>query len=166
MNLALTRHATLPGVTLGASLSVALFAGTVFALDENPVGAAVAESSRSIVATSPAGKPLNLLLTQAELRSVVRNYEIETGEVLTAPIDDEEVVVRAPGMLAPMRDVSQDVGGGIFAPFWAIMNPKQAWRIFVPIPPKGPQGEARPTRAEDRVDRPISALDRTGVPTN
>lgn len=164
MNVALNRKATLPGVTLGTAISVTLFAGTVFALDEDP--AAVTEPPRSIVATSPAGKPLNLLLTQAELRSVVRNYEIETGEVLTAPIDDEEVVVRAPGMLAPMRDVSQDVGGGIFAPFWAIMNPRQAWRIFVPIPPKGPQIEARPTRAEDRPDRPISALDRPGMPAN
>ncbi len=166
MNGVLTRNATRPCVVLGTAVSVTLFAGMASSLDENPVGTADTESTRSIVATSPAGKPLNLLLTQAELRSVVRNYEIETGEVLTAPIDDEEVVVRAPGMLAPMRDVSQDVGGGILAPFWAIMNPKQAWRIFVPIPPKGPQREARPTRAEDRVDKPISALDRTGVPTN
>ena len=80
---------------------------------------------------------MNLLLTQAELRSVVRNYEVRTGEDHTAPISDEEILVKAPGMLAPMRDPSQDVGAGIFAPFWAIMHPKDAWRIFVPIPPKG-----------------------------
>ena len=103
-----------------------------------------------IVATSPAGKPLDLLLSQAELRSVVRNYEIKTGEVLTTPIGDEEVIVRAPGVLAPMRDVSQEAWGGIAAPFWAVMNPGQAWRIFVPIPPKGPREEAKPIRAEDR----------------
>ena len=86
----------------------------------------------------------------------MRNYEIKTGEVQTAPIDDEEVLVRAPGMLAPMRDVSQDAGGGIFAPFWAIMNPKHAWRIFVPIPPKG----TGPT------GRSESQFPGTGVPTN
>jgi hypothetical protein len=34
-----------------------------------------------------------------------------------------------------MRDLSQDAWGGIAAPFWAIMHPKDAWRIFVPIPP-------------------------------
>ena len=44
----------------------------------------------SLVATRSALQPLNLLLTQAELVAVVRNYEIETGEVLTAPISDEE----------------------------------------------------------------------------
>lgn len=94
------------------------------------------------MATSSTRQPLNLLLTQSELRSVVRDYENKTGEVLTAPIDEEEVVVRAPGVRAPMRDPSQDVGAGIFAPFWAIMNPRNAWRIFVPIPPKDRAQEA------------------------
>jgi hypothetical protein len=81
-------------------------------------------------------QPLDLLLTQSELRSIIHRYEERTGELLTAPIDDE-VLVTAPGERAPMRDVSQDVPGGIFAPFWAIANPTQAWRIFAPIPPKG-----------------------------
>ena len=98
--------------------------------------------SQSLKATSAASQPMNLLLTQAELRSVVRNYEIRTGEDHSAPITDEEVLVSAPGLLAPMRDPSQDVGAGIFAPFWAIMNPKDAWRIFVPIPQKGSARES------------------------
>ncbi len=122
--------------------------------------------SWSLAATSPEAQPLNLLLTQSELVAVVRNYEIKTGEVLTAPFDDEEILVIAPGYVAPMRDVSQDVGGGILAPFWAIRHPKDAWRIFVPIPPKGPLEEAKPIRAEDRVTRPISALESTGMPSN
>lgn len=100
---------------------------------------------QSLVATSPTNNPLNLLLTRAELQAIVRNYEIETGEILSGPIDEEEVIVTAPAILAPMRDVSQDVWGGIAAPFWAIMNPKDTWRIFVPIPPKGrPQKEEAP----------------------
>lgn len=98
--------------------------------------------AESLKATSATSRPLNLLLTQAELRSVVRNYEDRTGENHTAPISDEEVLVKAPGRLAPMRDRSQDIGGGIFAPFWAIMNPGDAWRIFVPIPPKGAAQES------------------------
>jgi hypothetical protein len=98
--------------------------------------------AQSLKATSSASQPLNLLLTQAELRSVVRNYEIRTGEDHTAPISDEEILVKAPGMVAPMRDPSQDVGFGIFAPFWAIAHPKDAWRIFVPIPLKGPARES------------------------
>lgn len=95
-------------------------------------------------------RPLDLLLTQEELRSLVRRYEIRTGEVLTAPIDEDEVVVTGPRELAPMRDPSQDVWGAIAAPFWALMNPKDAWRIFVPIPPKGPPKEAEPPAPDPR----------------
>lgn len=29
---------------------------------------------------------------------------------------------------------------GIFAPFWAIANPTQAWRIFAPLPPDQTRG--------------------------
>lgn len=82
-------------------------------------------------------KPLDLLLTREELRAIVHRYEIRTGEVLTAPIDEDEVIVTGPRELAPMRDASQDVWGGVAAPFWALMNPKDGWRIFVPVPPKG-----------------------------
>jgi hypothetical protein len=104
-----------------------------------------AEESRSsatpsIVARHPGS--LNLLLTQSELRSFVREYEAQTGQNLTAPIEDEEVLVTAPGVRAPMRDVSQDVWGGIAAPFWAIANPGNAWRILVPIPPRDSDAEA------------------------
>ena len=93
------------------------------------------ESSTSTSLVARPYTPLNLLFTQAELRLIVRNYEIKTGEVLTGPIDEKEVIVTAPRELAPMRDLSQDAWGGIAAPFWAIMHPKDAWRIFVPIPP-------------------------------
>ena len=99
---------------------------------------------------APRDQPLDLLLTRSELEAFVRNYDTTTGRVLTAPIDDDEILVRARGMQAPMRDVSQDVWGGIAAPFWAIMNPKDAWRIFVPIPPKGPPRESEPPAPDPR----------------
>ena len=101
-----------------------------------------ATEAAPVVARHPGG--LNLLLTQSELRDWVRNYEMTTGQNLTSPIDDDEVVVRAPGALAPMRDVSQDAWGGIAAPFWAILHPKDAWRILVPIPQKGTRVDERP----------------------
>jgi hypothetical protein len=104
-----------------------------------------ASLSRTLDATRSVREPLNLLLTQAELQAIVRGYEDRTGEVLTAPIgDDDEIVVTAPGEHAPMRDRSQDVMGGIAAPFWALAHPKDAWRIFVPIPPKGTRIDERP----------------------
>ena len=104
-----------------------LLSGTLQAQDGKPLEPIVARTNQ----------PLDLLLTQAELRSIIRGYETRTGENLTAPIDDDEVIVSAPGVLAPMRDVAHDVPGGLAAPFWAVANPTQAWRIFMPIPPKG-----------------------------
>lgn len=100
--------------------------------------------SQALKATGTARQPMNLLLTQAELAAVVRNYGARTGQDFTALTADDEVLVSAPGVQAPMRDVSQDVGMGIFAPFWAIANPREAWRIFVPIPPKGQPSDSRP----------------------
>lgn len=129
----------------GALLSAALLAAVQVEVarpdDTRPMDALVSDSPKtdlrqSLVATSQASKPLNLLLTQAELQLVIRRYEIQTGEVLTGPIEEGEVIVTAPHELAPMRDASQDAWGGIAAPFWAIMHPKDAWRIFLPIPPK------------------------------
>jgi hypothetical protein len=123
-------------------LSVACLTGPVVkvALADEPIDN---ESSPKFAAQAAASKPLNLLLTREELRSVVRDYEARTGENLTAPIDENEaeVVVKGRGVLAPMRDVTQEPWGGIAAPFWAIMHPTQAWRIFLPIPPKGPPTE-------------------------
>jgi hypothetical protein len=130
-----------PGAFLSVALLAVLWIEVARADDAKPKNAPVSDSPKtdlrqSLVATSAARKPLNLLLTQAELRLVIRSYEIQTGEVLTSPIEEGEVIVTAPHELAPMRDASQDAWGGIAAPFWAILHPKDAWRIFLPIPPK------------------------------
>jgi hypothetical protein len=157
----MTERTRRTGAQAAALLAVAVFGllmtasartEEVQASDDGESGASQPGSSQPFVAKSPAGKPLDLLLTRAELRAVVRDYEARTGENLTAPIDedDAEVIVKARGVLAPMRDVSQEPWGGIAAPFWAIMNPTQAWRILLPIPPKGDRKEEGPIRAEDR----------------
>lgn len=127
------RTVTSRGAFLGAALLGLLTGGLAWTEDE-----------------TPPEQPLNLLLTRSELEAFVRDYEATTGKVLTAPIDDDEILVRARAMQAPMRNVSQDVWGGIGAPFWAIMNPKDAWRIFVPIPPKGPPQESEPPAPDPR----------------
>ena len=137
----------LPSAVLGAVLLGLTPCGAGWTAEEETPAPDLAQSLK---ATSAASQPMNLLLTQAELRSVVRNYEIRTGEDHSAPITDEEVLVSAPGLLAPMRDPSQDVGAGIFAPFWAVMNPKDAWRIFVPIPQKGSSRESEPPAPDPR----------------
>ncbi len=142
MREAKTRIERRQGAWFGTALFGLLLAEVGWADDEKPPNDVASDLPRPMVATSPAGKPMNLLLTREELRSIVRNYEIRTGEDLTTPIDEDEVFVIGPRELAPMRDVSQDAWGGIAAPFWAIMHPKDAWRIFVPVPPKGRSREA------------------------
>ena len=105
-------------------------------------GAPQAQESRApIVART--NQPLDLLLTQSELRAIIRGYEDRTGDIVTAPIDDE-VLVSAPGEQAPMRELSRDVPHGLASPFWAIANPSQSWRIFMPITPKGMPKDERP----------------------
>lgn len=94
-----------------------------------------AEAQPTAGAVSP-GQPVvpsgpQLTLTQAELRQIAARLHGNAG-----PTDDEdpdEIVVSAPAELLPMRDVTQDVWGGVAAPFWAIRNPTQAWRIFLPV---------------------------------
>ena len=137
--MAVGRSAWLGATLLGLSLVAA-----ARAQDTRPAASPGTDAPQRAMTEAPAptsvvarrGEPLDLLLTRAEMQAFIRHYELATGEVLTAPIDDEEVVVSAPGELAPMRDVSQDAWGGIAAPFWAIMNPGNAWRIFLPIPPR------------------------------
>jgi hypothetical protein len=129
-------------VGMRAGLGLAMVCASLVNSGIANAGEPPATATPAVVARHPGG--LNLLLTQSELRDWVRSYETKTGQNLTSPIEDEEVVVRAPGMLAPMRDVSQDAWGGIAAPFWAILNPTNAWRILVPIPPKGTPQDERP----------------------
>ena len=84
---------------------------------------------------APPAEPMNFLLTREELRAIADRY-VWVGHDDGKEEKLEQVTVRAPAYLAPMRDPSQDVAGGIAAPFWAIAHPKDAWRIFLPIPPK------------------------------
>jgi hypothetical protein len=94
---------------------------------------AVAQACRCDDAPQP--KPMNFLLTRDELRAIADRYVWVSPEPDPAS-ETEQVTVKAPAYLAPMRDRSQDVAGGIAAPFWALAHPKDAWRIFLPIPPK------------------------------
>ncbi len=144
------------GASIALALTGLLIGSATWAADEKAAGTADQRSPRqnlaeSLAATSPKRAPLNLLLTQDELRSFISGYETSTGEILTAPIDEnDEIVVTAPGERVPMRDPSQDAWGGIAAPFWAIMHPKDAWRIFVPIPPRGGSKHEEPPVPDPR----------------
>jgi len=77
---------------------------------------------------------LRWMPTRSEIEAFVSSYEVRHGP---APANFlEEVDVKAPPVPLRMRDLSQDVWGGVAAPFWALLHPTQAWRILLPIPPK------------------------------
>ncbi len=72
----------------------------------------------------------------------VRNYMMphEFKEAVNAPDPDKNtVIVEGERELLPMKS-QQAVPVGIVAPFWAIANPLQAWRVLVPDPRAAPPG--------------------------
>jgi hypothetical protein len=52
-----------------------------------------------------------------------------------------------------------NVWPGLGAPFWAVLNPTQAWRIFAPLPPDQTRG------MQARFDATADYLDPAGVPS-
>jgi hypothetical protein len=80
-------------------------------------------------------RPLELTLTQDQFGSILGKYPV-AGADSGAHSAFDDVTVMARAELQPMRDPAREVWGGIGAPVWALLHPTQAWRIFVPIPPK------------------------------
>jgi hypothetical protein len=82
-------------------------------------------------AADPPPKPLDLrapdiskLYTQRQLERLILKMESDFIEK-----------VEVEGARIPPPEFTPRVWPGIFAPFWALMNPTQAWRILAPIPP-------------------------------
>jgi hypothetical protein len=89
---------------------------------ENP-----AATGTPAAAAKPARPPLDLrigdvrkYMTPEEFRAIVSGNE-----------ERNTVLVEANRPLLPMK-FEEPVPGGLIAPFWALANPLQAWRIFVP----------------------------------
>jgi hypothetical protein len=82
-------------------------------------------------ATAPAPKPLDLrapdvskLYTQRQLDRLIAKMEADFIER-----------IEVEGARVPSPEFTPRVWPSVFAPFWALLNPTQAWRIFAPIPP-------------------------------
>ena len=78
-----------------------------------------------------APKPLDLrapditkLYTQRQLERLIAKMEADFIEK-----------IEVEGARVPSPEFTPRVWPGIAAPFWALFNPTQAWRIFAPIPP-------------------------------
>jgi hypothetical protein len=84
----------------------------------------------------PAAKPLDLRIGD------VRRYMLpeEYTTVLNAPdAEQNTVIVEGKREVLASKD-DRPVPVAIAAPFWALANPLQAWRIFVPDPKAPPPG--------------------------
>lgn len=82
-------------------------------------------------AAEPPPQPLDLrapdiskLYTHRQLERLIAKMEAEYIEK-----------IEVEGARIPPPEFTPRIWPGIAAPFWALFNPTQAWRIFVPIPP-------------------------------
>lgn len=106
------------------------------ALGTEPPAAPATPVKAAKPAPAPAQKPLDLRVGS------VRNYMMpnEFKEAIQAPdADKNTVVVEGERILPPLKS-QQPVPNGLFAPFWALGNPLQAWRVFVPDANRAPPG--------------------------
>ena len=82
--------------------------------------------------TGEASRP-PLDLRAPDIEDVLTPQQIADALASTREGNIEEIEVEGVRTQAPPS--SPDVWMAIAAPFWALLHPTQAWRIFAPIPP-------------------------------
>ena len=101
--------------------------------------AARADEAAATTATTAAAAPAKPL----DLKPP-RITELYSSEQLEAMLDKMEAQhlegVEVEGERIPTPKFTPDIWPGIAAPFWALLHPTQAWRIFGPIPPDQARG--------------------------
>lgn len=122
----------IPSLMVSVVVVSALLSGPVLAAEPQAEPAA---SSTIAKPATPPRKPLDLrppnvthLFTSEQL-----------NKILAASFREniEEVEVEGEREYLPS---SPTVWPGIAAPFWAVLNPTQSWRIFAPLPPDQTRG--------------------------
>lgn len=113
------------GHVLGAILL--MFAAAVQA--EPPKAVASPATAPATPSTTAPRPPLKLRVGD------VRHYMLphEYREAIEAPDLETTTVVVQGQKLLPMKSL-EPVQPGLLAPIWALMNPSQGWRIFLPDP--------------------------------
>jgi len=95
-------------------------------------GAASAEDETAAdSAAIPPAKPLDL--RPPDITKLITSEQLAQ---LLEKLDDENIEeVEVEGAKVPPPTFTPRVWPSIAAPFWALLHPTQAWRIFAPIPP-------------------------------
>jgi hypothetical protein len=112
------------------SLSASAFLAAAILL----VGTASAREAApaATIAATPA-KPKPLDLTPPDITRIFTADQI--GRALAGSLKDDIEEIEVEGVRERMLPNTPTVWGGIAAPFWAMIHPAQAWRIFAPLPP-------------------------------
>lgn len=112
----------------------ALLSGPSLAAEQTP--ASTAATTVPAKPATPPRKPLDLrvpnithLFTSEQLNKILAASFVRE--------DIEEVEVEEERLRGPNTPT---VWPGIAAPFWAMLNPAQSWRIFAPLPPDQTRG--------------------------
>ena len=98
------------------------------------LGCAVAFADDEAAAEAPAPAPAQ----QLDLRppDITKLYTRRQLERLIAKMEAETLEeIEVEGARVPAPSFTPRVWPAIAAPFWALLHPTQAWRIFAPIPP-------------------------------
>lgn len=108
---------------------VAIMVAVGLAIPANAADQPAADASPS----NPPAAPKRLDLSIPDITTLYTQEQIAVFLAKTRTENMDEVEVQA--HRGPRRSVTPDVWGGIAAPFWAVLNPTQAWRVFAPLPP-------------------------------
>lgn len=130
----MTPHSHSGLIAASAMLVTALLSGNTLADELTPTAATSASVARQ--QPPPPRKPLDLrtpdithLFTSEQLNRILSATFVRD--------DIEEVEVE--GERERLKS-TPNVWPGLAAPFWAVLNPTQAWRIFAPLPPDQTRG--------------------------
>ena len=124
------------------------------------VAAGLGLGAAALADDEAAQRPPAAPVKQLDLRTpdITKLYTRKQLETLIAKMEAEALEeIEVEGARVPSPTFTPRIWPGIAAPFWALLHPTQAWRIFAPIPPDQARhiGNERPTT--DGYLEPMSA---------
>lgn len=93
----------------------------------------IARADDAATATSPPAPAEPLDLRPPDITKLYTSQQLADLMARLEARNIEEIEVE--GARVPPPTFTPRVWRGIAAPFWALLHPTQAWRIFAPIPP-------------------------------
>jgi hypothetical protein len=132
----------------------------IVAVGLSVAGAAAHADDAAAAPAAPAKPPGKSLDLRAP--DIARLYTSEQLEALLEKLEAEHIErVEVEGArVPPPPSATPEVWGAIGAPFWALLHPTQAWRIFAPMAPD--QARKLGTKPPPYTD--AGYLDPAGVP--